>query len=138
MLCAILLLLPEIFRLDGSPHADWQQFLGRFHPLIVHIPIGLILLVPILEIAGRSRVALREAASFVLSLALFACVGAVALGYLLAYGSGETGVVVTRHLWGGIALTIGVLVCIWARPWWVARTASTKLRLIYPGMLVFV
>ena len=137
MLCAILLLLPEIFRLDGRPHVDWQQFLGRFHPLIVHIPIGLILLIPILEIAGRSRIALREAASFVLSLALFACVGAVALGYLLAYGSGETGAVVTRHLWGGIALTIGVLVCIWARPWW-AGTASAKLRLIYPGMLVFV
>ena len=138
MLCAILLLLPEIFRLDGRPHADWQQFLGRFHPLIVHIPIGLILLVPILEIAGRSRAELREAASFVLSLVLFACVAAVALGYLLAYGSGETGAVVTRHLWGSIALTIGVVVCIWARPRWVSRTASAKSHLIYPGILVFV
>ena len=138
MLCTILLLLPEIFRLDGSPHANWQQFLGRFHPLIVHIPIGLILLIPVLEIAGRSRAALREAASFVLSLALFACVAAVILGYLLAYGSGETGAVVTRHLWGGIALTIGVLACIWTRPWWMSKTGHTKSHLVYPGMLVFV
>ena len=47
-----LLLLPWLVRLDGKPHADWQQFLGRFHPLVVHVPIGLIVLVPVLEIAG--------------------------------------------------------------------------------------
>src|ERR1700735_1228203 len=82
-----LLLLPLTFKLDGKPHADWQQFLGRFHPLMVHLPIGLILLVPVLELAGRSRPALREAAVFVLSLSLFACVAALVLGYLLAYGS---------------------------------------------------
>ncbi len=47
-----LLLLPFVFRLDGKTHADWQQFLGRFHPLVVHLPIGLILLVPA---AGNRR-----------------------------------------------------------------------------------
>ena len=47
-----LLLLPWLFKLDGKPHRDWQQFLGRFHPLVVHVPIGLIVLVPMLEIAG--------------------------------------------------------------------------------------
>src|ERR1700754_3610815 len=88
---AILLVLPFFFRLDGKVHADWQQFLGRFHPLIVHVPIGLILLVPVLEIAGRFRPALREAASFVLSLSVLSCFVAVTFGYLLAYGSGTTG-----------------------------------------------
>ena len=47
-----LLLLPWILKLDGHPHADWQQFLGRFHPLMVHLPIGLLLAVPVLELAG--------------------------------------------------------------------------------------
>ena len=46
------MLLPWLVRLDGKPHADWQQFLGRFHPLVVHLPIGLLVLVPVLEIAG--------------------------------------------------------------------------------------
>jgi hypothetical protein len=46
----------------ASPHADWQQFLGRFHPLVVHLPIGLLVLVPLLEIAGAFRACLREAA----------------------------------------------------------------------------
>jgi hypothetical protein len=127
-----LLLLPWLFRLDGKPHSDWQQFLGRFHPLVVHLPVGLILLVPLLELAGRSRPALREAAGFVLSLSVVACLAAVALGYLLAYGSGETSAVVTRHMWGGIGLTIAVMLCSVARPSWTARSQLP----IYPGLLI--
>jgi uncharacterized membrane protein len=111
LMSAVLVALPFVLKLDGKPHADWQQFLGRFHPLVVHIPIGLILLVPVLEIAGRYRPALLDSAMFVLSLSLVSCVLALVLGYLLAYGSGDTGTGVARHMWGGIALTIGVLMC---------------------------
>ena len=129
-----LLLLPWIVRLDGKPHANWQQFLGRFHPLAVHLPIGLLVLLPLLEIAGEFRPALREAAAFVLSLAFAACVGALTLGYLLAYGSGDAGVIVSRHMWGGIALTISVLLCLLARRAWSAGKASR----VYPAMLACV
>src|ERR1700678_4534735 len=107
----LLLLLPSIFRLDGKTHADWQQFLGRFHPLVVHLPIGLILRVPVLEIAGQARPALVEAASVDLSLSVFSCLLALSLGYLLAYGSGDAGGGLARHMWGGIGLTIGVFGC---------------------------
>jgi hypothetical protein len=55
LLSVALLLLPFVFPLDGKAHADWQQFLGRFHPFVVHLPVGLILLVPLLELAGRTR-----------------------------------------------------------------------------------
>ncbi|MCU1225136.1 MAG: hypothetical protein JWQ42_3229 [Edaphobacter sp.] len=133
-MCAALLLLPSLFKLDGRAHADWQQFLGRFHPLVVHLPIGLILLVPLLEAAGRYRPALREAASLVLVLSFVSCVGALTLGYLLAYGSGDTGAIVTRHMWGGISLTIGVLLCLLVRPRWI----SGDLRHVYPGLLMCV
>jgi hypothetical protein len=124
-----LLLLPFVFRLDGKTHADWLQFLGRFHPLVVHLPIGLILLVPLLEIAGRYRPALLEAASFVLSLSVFGCLLALTLGYLLAYGSGDAGAGVARHMWGAIALTIAILGCI------LVRGTSGSLRGLYPYML---
>jgi uncharacterized membrane protein len=128
----LLLLLPLIVRLDGKAHADWQQFVGRFHPLVVHLPIGLILLVPLLEIAGRVRPALLEAASFVLSLSVFSCLLALTLGYLLAYGSGDAGAGVARHMWGGIALTIAVLGCV------LLREASGGLRGVYLWMLACV
>jgi hypothetical protein len=129
-----LLLLPFVFKLDGKAHADWQQFLGRFHPLVVHLPIGLILLVPLLELGGRFRPALLEAAMFVLSLSALSCLLALTLGYLLAYGSGDAGGGVARHMWGGIALTIGVIGCALVRPWWVAG----GLRGVYPGLLACV
>ncbi|HUV97494.1 MAG TPA: c-type cytochrome domain-containing protein, partial [Acidobacteriaceae bacterium] len=117
-------------------HADWQQFLGRFHPLAVHIPIGLIVLVPVLEIAGTFRPALREAAGFVLGLGFISCLGTLTLGYLLAYGSGDVGAGVTRHMWGGIALTIGVLICVLARPWWTSGNVPRVYPLLLAGVLL--
>jgi mono/diheme cytochrome c family protein len=115
LVSVMLLLLPFLFKLDGKPHADWQQFLGRFHPMVVHLPIGLILLVPVLELAGRFRPALLEAAVFVLSLSLLSCLLALTLGYLLAYGGGTAGEGVVRHMWGGIALTVAVGFCFLVR-----------------------
>jgi uncharacterized membrane protein len=130
----LLLLLPVLFHLDGKQHANWQQFLGRFHPLAVHLPIGFLVLLPLLEIAGRRRPALREAAGFVLTLAFLSSVGALTLGYLLAYGSGAQGATVVHHMWAGIALTIGVLLCLMARREWVAADVSR----IYPLLLTVV
>lgn len=127
-----LLMLPVLASLDGRQHADWQQFLGRFHPLLIHFPIALILLVPLLEVMGRSRPTLREAAEFVLSLNVLASLSAVVLGYLLAYGAGESGPVVTRHMWGGISLTILVMVSVLARPAW----AAGRSRFVYPSILI--
>jgi hypothetical protein len=131
LLCAALLLLPELIKFDGRPHADWQQFLGRFHPLAVHIPIGLIVLVPVLEIAGKFRPALREASSFVLSLACAASLGSLVLGYLLAHGSGDTGVTLMRHMWGGIALSIILLLCLLTHPAWATGSHPR----VYPALL---
>ena len=131
LLSAGLLLLPWLVKLDGKPHADWQQLLGRFHPLVVHLPIGLLVLVPALEIAGAWRPAFREAVAFVLSLAFITSLGSLTLGYLLAYGSGEAGSTVTSHIWGGIALAIGVALCMLVRPSWSSRT----LPFAYPLLL---
>lgn len=123
LLSVVLVLLPLVVRLDGTIHANWEQFLGRFHPLAVHLPIGLLVLIPILEVMGRYRPAFRETAGFIWGLAFAACLLALTLGFLLAYGGGTTGATVTRHMWGAIALSIGVLFCVLARPRWVSGEA---------------
>lgn len=128
----LLLLLPILLKLNGTPHADWLQFIGRLHPLAVHIPIGLVVLLPILEVAGGHRPPLREAAAFVLPLAAAASFGTLALGYMLAYGAGDTGTTVTRHSWGGILLTIGLIACVIARPSWATGLDRTA----YPALLI--
>lgn len=127
----ILLLLPFAFRLDGVQHAGWEQFLGRFHVLVIHIPIGLLLLVPLLELAGRERPALREAAGFVLVLSLISCLVTLALGFLLAHGSGETGATVTRHMWGAITLSITLIFTLLVRPVGLPNSSSRA----YPILL---
>jgi len=134
-LCAIalvLLLLPFVVHLDGKPHAAWEQFLGRFHPLAVHLPIGLVVLIPVLEIAGRRKAALREAAGFVLALACAFCLATFILGYLLAYGSGETGTTMVSHMWGAIVFVILLLLCLTVRPLWSQGMDSR----LYPILLV--
>jgi mono/diheme cytochrome c family protein/uncharacterized membrane protein len=127
----ILLLLPFLIHLDGKPHAEWEQFFGRFHILAIHIPIGLLVLVPVLEIAGTFRAALREAAGFVLALAVAACLVTLVFGFLLAHGSGEVGTTVTRHMWGAIALSIVLLLCLLLRPAWTSGAAQR----VYPALL---
>ena len=49
-------------------------------------------------------------------------------GILLAYGSGVMGATVTRHMWGGIALMIELLLCVVVRPAW----TSGQLDRVYP------
>jgi mono/diheme cytochrome c family protein/uncharacterized membrane protein len=125
-----LILLPQMIRLDGRSHADWEQFLGRFHPLAVHLPIGMLVLLPILEVAGARKPALREAAELVLGLACATSLGSLVLGYLLAFGGGEAGPTLLRHVWGGTALSIGLMGCVLVRPEWINGVSR-----LYPAML---
>ena len=131
LLILVLVLLPWLIRLDGKPHGDFEQFLGRFHPLVVHLPIGFLVLVPVLEIAARFKPGLREAAGFVLGLAFASCLVALGLGFLLAYGGGSAEPGVTQHMWSGIALTIFALLCVLARPLWFGGEAQY----VYPALL---
>ena len=128
----MVVLLPFAMVLNGRTHADWLQFLGRFHPLLVHLPIGMLVLLPFLELAGATRAGFREVAGFVLHLTLATGAITLVLGILLAYGSGVMGATVTRHMWGGIALLIELMVWVTVRPAWI----SGQLRRAYPALLV--
>ena len=104
---------------DGLQRGDLAQFMGRFHPLAVHLPIALLLLVPLLEGAAllRDRQHLRQSAGFVLGLAAIAAVASAWLGWLLARSGGYEGALVTRHMWGGVSLAAACLAC-WALSGW--------------------
>ena len=58
----ILLLLLALLHAppDGRERGDFSQFVGRFHPLVVHLPIALLLLVPLLEFLDREHITRRE------------------------------------------------------------------------------
>ena len=104
---------------DGGQRADLAQFLGRFHPLAVHIPIALLLLVLVLECAALAgqQGHLRQSARFVLGLATVAAIASAWLGWILAWSGGYEGPLVTRHMWGGVSLAYASLSC-WALYGW--------------------
>ena len=102
---------------DGRQHAELAQFFGRFHPLVIHFPVALLLLVPIFELAGLFDNHSREVARFVLGLAAISAIVAANLGWLLAWSGGYEGALVTRHMWGGAAVAAASVICWGLRGW---------------------
>jgi uncharacterized membrane protein len=89
------------------------EFLGRFHPVFVHLPIG-ILLVACLFILLSFRTkfeGLKSAISIMLLLGALSAIISCITGYLLANNGDYDGDLVSTHQWMGIsvaALSIGL------------------------------
>ena len=83
--------------------ADWITFIGRFHPLWVHLPIGFLVLAVLLKIYGdwRKSDSFREAVSFSLLLGTGSAAIAATLGYLLSQSGGYEGNLMDIHQIGG-------------------------------------
>ncbi|WP_026815007.1 DUF2231 domain-containing protein, partial [Arenibacter certesii] len=87
---------------------DFILFLGRLHPLVVHLPIGFLFFAFILELYGRWNK--NSTLSIAITLALFfgaiSALVASVLGYMLSLsGDYEEGMLDT-HFWFGVATTI--------------------------------
>ncbi|MES2648455.1 MAG: c-type cytochrome domain-containing protein [Bacteroidota bacterium] len=84
------------------------EFIGRFHPLLVHLPVGILLVALLLFVlTGRERYHVLKPALPVLFLsgavtALFSCI----TGYLLSISDDYDESLVSTHMWMGIAVTI--------------------------------
>jgi len=109
VLTCLLLFAPP----DGTERAQLMQFLGRFHPLAVHLPIALLILVPVLEIAGKTgRFSyLLPACTFVLGIAIVGAIVAAALGWCLARSGGYSGPLITQHMWAATTAAAGAWLC---------------------------
>lgn len=107
---------------DGSAGPTWLRAIGRFHPLIVHMPIAFALLVPVLDILGRwrRRPEWSASADLVLGIALMSAVMAVLMGLALGHSDEHQGDTVQLHLWMGYAATVALGVAWALRPQWPA------------------
>lgn len=86
-----------------------EFFIGRFHPLIVHLPIGFLLLAGLMQLLAltskKNYRTLIPAISFTVFWGACACVAASRMGWLLARGGGYDEETLFWHKWLGIGLT---------------------------------
>jgi len=129
LLTALLLLAPP----DGVERAPFMQLVGRLHPLSVHFPIALLLIVPFFEILGRKRRApfLLASVDFLLLLAACGAILSAVLGWCLARAGGYSGPLVRQHMWGGLLVVAAASICWWLR----TRPDSQNTTRLYGALL---
>ncbi|MEO6001116.1 MAG: c-type cytochrome domain-containing protein [Chitinophagaceae bacterium] len=84
--------------------SDAAIFFGRFHPLLVHLPIGFLLLAVVLAVLGRREKyqSIQPAVSFSLLAGTICAIVACATGYILSFNGDYNEDVLTIHMWGGL------------------------------------
>jgi mono/diheme cytochrome c family protein len=107
---------------------ETAAFLGRFHPLWVHLPIGIFILLAALEFCGLlSRIGWvvwlpdisKRQRTLILVLGAAAAVFTACLGWLLARSGDYDSTLVDTHRWLGVAAAGGaVLLLLVHRVWW--------------------
>jgi len=87
---------------------DIIQFLGRLHPLVLHLPIGILVLAFLMECVSRKEKykGLKLAISFVLLVGMCTAVAAAISGYVLSLEGGYEETTLSRHKWFGIATAL--------------------------------
>jgi uncharacterized membrane protein/mono/diheme cytochrome c family protein len=84
------------------------DFIGRFHPVLVHLPIGILLLGCLFQLMTvKSRfTALRAAVPFIFLLGGLGAVFSSVSGYLLSQSGDYDGDMVGIHQWLGISVSV--------------------------------
>lgn len=104
---------------------DFVLFLGRFHPLVVHLPIGFLLLGFVMELVSRrpKYEALKGATSFVLLLSFAGAILAIVMGLMLSQSGGYDEDLLFWHKAQGIGMAVFTLLA------WAVKTQPKVLRL---------
>ncbi|SEJ57323.1 Planctomycete cytochrome C [Dyadobacter koreensis] len=88
--------------------SDWTYFIGRFHPVLVHLPIGFLLIAALLEIGKRiGKISVSDSSiTFILFWSAIGATMACMAGYLLSLGGGYDEELLSDHQWQGIGVAV--------------------------------
>jgi uncharacterized membrane protein len=116
-------------------------FFGRFHVLVLHVPVGVLMLAVGMEVLSRwprffvdQRSPVEGAMPLIWGTGAAAAVATVVLGYMHASEPGFTGPGVDHHRWAGTVLAF-TAVLIWA---WRADAPRSFAKVWPAGMLAIV
>lgn len=111
------------------------EFIGHLHPLLVHLPIGFLVLLAVLEIlaCSPSRKHLASASRVILVLTVPVAIATVACGWVLSWSGGYDAQLLAWHKWLGTAVGIAVVILVvlhwrgWLKTYRVALAATVLL-----------
>jgi hypothetical protein len=130
MVALALIALPLVVGEPGKKWPDIVLFLGRFHMLVLHIPIGIFVLILLQEIGAMIlRRGDARPSRFALALGMISAVVAALAGFLLYHGSGNDyagNELAERHLWAGMAFAVAAIATWIARLWGDAMGANPR------------
>ena len=103
---------------DGDKMPDIVRFLGHFHPVILHLPIGIFILIlcqEFIAMFSRHKPYVSILPAF---LGAASAVTAMLAGFLLYQGGGfEGSELVEDHLWGGLAFACAAVLTFIVKIW---------------------
>lgn len=114
------------------------QFLGRLHPMIVHFPIGLLIIAWVLELftLNRKNQELRSGINILLIVGALSAIAAVIFGWMLKTQDDYSGSALTIHQWSGIATAILALATVALHRLIISRKKNHLLK-TYRAVLTF-
>ncbi|MDO7173349.1 DUF1592 domain-containing protein [Mariniflexile sp. AS56] len=98
--------------LTGEIENTFVFFLGRFHPIILHLPIGALVVLFLMEMMNslRPNLNLDEACNILLWFSVFSIIPTIILGFLLASSGNYDDDLLSFHKWLG---WFTALICVW-------------------------
>jgi uncharacterized membrane protein len=110
---------PQFEEVKGAiKPADTALFIGRFHPIVVHLPIGALAVLALFELLclrKKGEAQFGQTSLIILMLGAAGSVAGVLFGILLSREGGYEGGNFTLHQGIGIAATVGILVALGLR-----------------------
>jgi uncharacterized membrane protein len=115
---------------DGDKMSDTVRFLGHFHPVLLHLPIGVFILIVLQELGAifgrKHHEQVANPAMFPLFFGVVSAVLAVIAGFLLFQGGSEYAgnALAERHLWGGLIFAVAAVITFILKAWTVALSGN--------------
>lgn len=133
-----LLIFPPLYEAPKSDASSLMIFIGRFHPILLHLPVGALIFLVLLEVicsTRRGEEKYGEAALLALLVGAAGSVLAVIAGILLSREGGYVGPNFSLHQTMGLIGTCGVLLSLVVRVTAMGRR-STELLQAYRALFV--
>jgi len=102
---------------DDQSVSQWVRYFGRFHFLVLHLPIGMLSLVLLMEFGKLFK---KEKGSSTVVPAFFTAVSsvvAVVVGFLLYQSGDDNSELIQSHMWWGIGFASATIVAFCMKNW---------------------